>query len=215
MLSVVPEYKLHALGDLGAYLLGDHDVLVVVAVVVVANAEVHIRPHHHAQTVLVGDADESFHKFVEDFKGRHVAVLVEEFASAHIPRLVHAYMYSLGAEGGGNGGDKLLNEFKGLFLPCQKHGVGVLNAACLRPHKVFLHMGVALKAGDYLDAVLVRVVIYLADILYGIYAAHITEVGATVQLDHVLGVQHHHIVSHNRNVVKKSLYRGNSRHAAS
>ena len=114
-------------------------------------------------------------------------------------------MDTTGSEAGRDGVHDLLDKFKGLFLTGKEHGARVPYIRSLRPSEVFFHMTVALDTGDRLDAVGIGIIIEGSKLLGCVSASHISEVGAGFHTVNVLGVKHHHIVSHNRKYVKEAV----------
>ena len=67
-------------------------------------------------------------------------------------------------------------------------------------------MAVALKARNDLYTVLKGVIVDFPKLLYGISAAHVTEIRSALKLDHVLGVEHHHIVAHKSKIIQQFFH---------
>ena len=214
LISVVPEYKLDLVRYLCYDVVGYDGIYVVVIVVLGAYAEVHIAPHHRSESVLVRNFYKALHIFVKYGERRHISVFVKEFSAAHIVRFVHSDVYALRTECRGCGRNKLFEKFKGLFISCEQNLSRVLYPACLGPMKVSLHVSVALDAWDHLDSVSVCIVIKLAKLLDRIFSAHISKERTALECDKILGVEHSHIISHEREMIEHFFSPAKGQHLA-
>lgn len=202
---VVPVDQFGLGGDLGDDVAGDIRLEVVVVVPLAAQAEVHVRPDHRPHAEAVADGHDLVQVIVEHVEFAAVAEAVDVLPASQVPRLVHADVEPPAAQVRRVGLDHLGDQLVGGRLIDQHDAAGVLDGAVDVPFEDLLEVRQCLDAADQFDAQPRRVIVELLELGRAVCAAQEPEHRLAGQLVGVLGVEHDHVVAHQRQPAHPAL----------
>ena len=206
---VIPEHLLNSLGNGADDLIGKfhpHIVIPIAGQTLACQTEEHIAPHHRLETVTPGHVSD-FGKMREiDILTRFVAVPIQIGTGAQIMSLVHAHVQTAGSEAGGDGFEQIVDQLIGFRGIDQKSVGGILIGIGGLPAQMSRQMTQHLHAGDQLNAQLQGVGVQFPDLIGGIAAPHIAEVGAAFHFISIFRVEHVGVQTHHCHFPKHHLH---------
>ena len=196
-LVVVPVHQGGVLGHQVGHVLLHHGLGVAVTVAVGGKAHRHIAGHQHGfVAVLACDLAHPGHVALEHLQTGAVAVELQVLAPAQQLRLVHGHTDDPAVKALGAGGDHSLDQFVGALVPAQQDVGAVVDLGIVLPAEDGSQMGQGVDLRHDLHAVGLGIGVEFLQFRLGVAAAGITEIGVTLYLIRILGIDGHGVVTH-------------------
>ena len=181
-------------------------------IILTGQGEKHIPPHHGLEAVPAADVHHPFQMAIHDVDALAFAKELSVPSQPQIGGFIHADVDPLSAKSLAAALDHLLDQRVSGLIIRQQNIVDVPQLGICVPAQRRIEMSQGLDAGDHLHPEFRRVRIQLAQLLPIVSSPHIAEIGLSLHLVCVLGVQHQGVMPHQRQRPDQLLHRVEIQH---
>ena len=148
--------------------LWDMGIHVIILIVLGAEPEEHIRPHHGMEIILLADFTDPGKMAGKQFEAVHHTMLLQVTSETDAVCFIHADMNLVGPEAGTQGTQHGINELIGFLTVDHQNGILVAELPVCIPAQECTQVRQRLDAGNQLNAGVSGVCINLAQLCLGI-----------------------------------------------